>query len=55
MLLKAVTVEIAGAGHYPHETDSAQLLEPMFTFLSSTARFEYSEVSWVNRLTHLPS
>jgi pimeloyl-ACP methyl ester carboxylesterase len=47
---EAVTVEIAGAGHYPHETDSAQLLEPIQTFLSSTVPFEYSEKSWVDRL-----
>ena len=47
---EAVTVKIAAAGHYPHETDSAQLLEPMLTFLSSTVPFEYSE-SWVDRLT----
>jgi pimeloyl-ACP methyl ester carboxylesterase len=52
---EAVTVEIAAAGHYPHETDSAQLLEPMLTFLSSTVPFEYSETSWVDRLTRLPS
>jgi pimeloyl-ACP methyl ester carboxylesterase len=51
----AVTVEIAGAGHYPHETASTQLLEPMLSFLSSTVPFEYSETSWVDRLTHLPS
>ena len=51
----AVTVEIAGAGHYPHETASAQLLEPMLSFLSSTVPFEYSETSWVDRLTHLPN
>jgi pimeloyl-ACP methyl ester carboxylesterase len=47
----AVTVEIPGAGHYPHETHSAQLLAPMLAFLSSTAPFEYSEESWVQRLT----
>jgi pimeloyl-ACP methyl ester carboxylesterase len=40
---EAVTVEIAGTGHYPHETDSNQLLKPMQTFLSSTVPFEYSE------------
>lgn len=50
----AVTVEIAGAGHYPHETDSAKLIGPMLRFLSSTAPFEYSETSWVDRLTQMP-
>ena len=44
---EAVTVEIAGTGHYPHETDSNQLLKPMQTFLSSTVPFEYSEKSWL--------
>jgi pimeloyl-ACP methyl ester carboxylesterase len=48
----AVTVEIPGAGHYPHETDSEQVLRPMQAFLSSTAPFAYSEESWVDRLTH---
>ena len=43
---------IADAGHYPHETDSAELLPPMQTFLSSTAPFQYSEASWVDRLTY---
>jgi pimeloyl-ACP methyl ester carboxylesterase len=50
----AVTIEIPGAGHYPHETDSAKLLRPVQAFLSSTAPFEYSEASWVERLTHAP-
>ncbi|WP_371328099.1 alpha/beta fold hydrolase [Mycobacterium sp. 1423905.2] len=49
----AITVEIAGAGHYPHETASAQILSSMQAFLSSTAPFKYSEESWVNRLTQL--
>ncbi|GFG64426.1 hydrolase [Mycobacterium kubicae] len=48
----ALTVEIPGAGHYPHETASAQLLPPMQAFLSSTVPFSYSEESWVDRLTH---
>lgn len=52
---EAVTVEITGAGHYPHETDSAHLLEPILTFLSSTTPFAYSEESWVDRLTRVPS
>jgi pimeloyl-ACP methyl ester carboxylesterase len=47
----AATIEIAGAGHFPHETDSAQLLGPMLTFLASTLPFAYSESSWVDRLT----
>ena len=51
---EAVKVEISGAGHYPHETNSAQLLEPIKTFLSSTVPFVYSESSWVDRLTDMP-
>jgi pimeloyl-ACP methyl ester carboxylesterase len=51
---KAVMVEITGAGHYPHETHSSQLLAPLQKFLASTAPFQYSETSWVDRLTHLP-
>ncbi|GFG55809.1 alpha/beta fold hydrolase [Mycolicibacterium agri] len=46
----AVTVEIDGAGHYPHETHSARLLEPIQDFLASTKPCEYSEQSWVRRL-----
>lgn len=45
------TTEIAGAGHYPHETHSADLVAPMKAFLQSTSPFEYSESSWVQRLT----
>jgi pimeloyl-ACP methyl ester carboxylesterase len=48
----AVTVEIPGAGHYPHETHSAQLLPRIREFFSTTTPFEYSEESWVRRLTH---
>lgn len=47
----AASIEIAGAGHFPHETDSTQLLGPMLTFLSSTLPFAYSESSWVQLLT----
>lgn len=50
---EAVTVEITGAGHYPHETHSAQLLEPLQMFLTSTEPFQYSETSWVDRLTQM--
>lgn len=50
---EAVTVEIAGAGHYPHETHTSQLLQPMQTFLASTEPFHYSETSWVDRLTQM--
>lgn len=51
---EAMTVEIAGAGHYPHETHSDELLEPMQRFLTSTVPFQYSEKSWVDRLTQVP-
>jgi len=47
----AVVVEIAGAGHYPHETDSARLLPAMTTFLAATEPFQYSEGRWIDQLT----
>ena len=47
----AVTLEVAGAGHYPHETHSAELVTAMRQFLRSTHPFEYSEANWVARLT----
>jgi len=50
----AFASQVDRSGHYPHETDSTQLLEPILEFLSSTVPFEYSETSWVDRLTHLP-
>ncbi len=50
---EAVTLEIRGAGHYPHETHSSHLLAPLQEFLASTAPFQYSEASWVDRLTQL--
>lgn len=49
----AVTVEIPGAGHYPHETNSSEVLEPLHEFLISTKPFQYSESSWVDRLSEL--
>ncbi|WAJ42989.1 hypothetical protein OK015_17240 [Mycobacterium sp. Aquia_216] len=47
----AVMVEIADAGHYPHQTAAAQLLPAMEKFLSSTRPFRYSESRWVQQLT----
>lgn len=47
----AVTVEIADAGHYPHETATAQLLAAMETFLAATPPFRYVEDQWVPLLT----
>lgn len=47
----AVTVQIADAGHYPHETAPAQLLTAMHTFLSTTQPFRYVEERWVQQLT----
>jgi pimeloyl-ACP methyl ester carboxylesterase len=44
-------LEIPGAGHYPHETNSDQVLRPIRRFLSTTAPFAYSESSWIDRLT----
>jgi len=43
---RAVTVEIAGAGHYPHETAPAQLLSAMQTFMAATQPFRYSDDRW---------
>jgi pimeloyl-ACP methyl ester carboxylesterase len=39
-------VEIAGAGHYPHESAPAELLPAVHAFLESTAPFLYSETRW---------
>jgi len=49
----AVTVAIPGAGHYPHETNSAEVLGPLRDFLTSTTPFQYSETSWVDRLVQM--
>jgi pimeloyl-ACP methyl ester carboxylesterase len=48
----AVTVAIAGAGHYPHETAPAPLLSAMLAFLSTTQPFQYVEDRWIHQLTH---
>ena len=47
----AVTVEIADAGHYPHETAPAQLLSAMETFLAATQPFRYTDDRWLQLLT----
>jgi len=47
----AVTIELPGAGHFPHETHSSVLLSELRDFLANTKPFEYSENSWVARLT----
>jgi pimeloyl-ACP methyl ester carboxylesterase len=47
----AVTVEIAGAGHYPHETAPTQLLSALQTFLAATQPFRYVEDRFVQLLT----
>jgi fermentation-respiration switch protein FrsA (DUF1100 family) len=47
----AVTVEMADAGHYPHETAPAQLLSAMETFLAATQPFRYTDDRWVQLLT----
>ena len=51
----AVTVEIAGAGHYPHETAPVQLLSAMQTFLAATQPFRYSDDRWLRLLTQPPA
>lgn len=47
----AVTVEIADAGHYPHETAPKQLLSALQTFLAATQLFRYVEDRWVQLIT----
>ena len=50
-LRHAHSVEIPTAGHYPHETDTAQLLAPMTSFLNETRPFAYDEERWRRLLT----
>ena len=47
----AVTVEIADAGHYPHETAPLQVLSAMETFLADTKPFRYTDERWLQLLT----
>jgi pimeloyl-ACP methyl ester carboxylesterase len=47
----AVTVEIAEAGHYPHETAPTQLLSALQTFLAATQPFRYVEDRFVRLLS----
>jgi pimeloyl-ACP methyl ester carboxylesterase len=47
----AVTVEIADAGHYPHETAPTQVLSALQTFLAATQPFRYIEDRFVQLLT----
>lgn len=47
----AVAVEIAGAGHYPHETAPTQLLSALETFLATTQPYRYREDRFVQLLT----
>ena len=46
LLTEPQLVEIAGAGHYPHETAADRLLPPLQRFLTSSAPFEYTEARW---------
>jgi pimeloyl-ACP methyl ester carboxylesterase len=46
-----VTAEIPGAGHYPHETAPAAVLEAMQSFLGTTTPYPYSEAGWAELLT----
>ncbi|MCO8276241.1 alpha/beta hydrolase [Actinoplanes sp. TRM 88003] len=39
-------VEIAGAGHYPHETAADRLLPPLEEFLATSTPFRYTEARW---------
>lgn len=47
----AVTVEIADADHYPHETAPTQVLSALQTFLAATQPFRYIEDRFVQLLT----
>lgn len=42
-------VQIAGAGHFPHETAPSQLFPSLGTFMSSTTPFSYDEADWRER------
>lgn len=42
-LPKRHVVEIADAGHYPQDTEPAQVLRPLLAFLRSTPAFEYDD------------
>jgi pimeloyl-ACP methyl ester carboxylesterase len=44
-------LEIADAGHFPHETAPDQILPAIQTFLASTTSFPYDETRWRRRLT----
>jgi pimeloyl-ACP methyl ester carboxylesterase len=44
-------LEIAGAGHYPHETAPSRLLPALQDFLVSTTAFRYAETRWRQLLT----
>jgi len=46
VLSRPQLIEIAGAGHYPHETAPAQLVPAVLEFLASTTAFQYSEARW---------
>ena len=47
----ARTLEIAGAGHFPHETAAERLVPPLLDFLHTSTPFEYSEERWRTLLT----
>jgi len=47
-------VEIANAGHYPHETAPAALTSAIHAFLASTTPFTYDETRW-RELLNQPS
>lgn len=49
----AVTAEIAGAGHYPHETAPAPVLAAMQAFLAGSTPFQYSDARWLELLTQV--
>ncbi|KUL31987.1 alpha/beta fold hydrolase [Actinoplanes awajinensis] len=45
------TLEIDGAGHYPHETAADRLLPALHEFLATTTPFRYAEARWRQMLT----
>jgi pimeloyl-ACP methyl ester carboxylesterase len=51
LLAEPQFIEIAGAGHYPHETAPEQLIPAIQNFLTATPTFRYNETRWRHLLT----
>ncbi len=50
----AQLLEIAGAGHYPHETATSRLMPPILQFLLATRPHHYTESRWRDLLLRRP-